>query len=254
MKTNLARSAQFLFALGVIGALGCDQGTAGPGAQSRVVLNPGELLGVLGGDFVSVLDTARLTITSDGQQETMTRLFGAGDSEVTFDVSLQSGPATFGLDVISNNGTRLYRGEAGTTISGSGFAVTITPQPDTAVMVVYPAHPILDTATTGPNDPPLRRLFGATLNVRNPGSAELTWRVDSLASLPAGSIGIMCQIPSEDFRNCLRNVTWPATRDAVIFVTFVMPNSVTSLPAQGVRFVSDSIGGIGSLTVVTAPF
>ena len=59
----------------------------------------------------SVHDTARLTITSDGQQQTRPSLFGTGDSETTFDVSLKSGPATFIFDAISTNGTPLYRGQ-----------------------------------------------------------------------------------------------------------------------------------------------
>jgi hypothetical protein len=248
MKAGLVKSAPFLFALAAIGVLACDQGTMSSGTRSRVVFKAGELLGVLGGDFVSVLDTARLTITSDGQQQTMTQLFGAGDSETSFDVSLKSGPATFSLDVISNNGIRLYRGEQTSTISENGFAVTITPQPDTAVMVEYPGHPTLDTATIVLANTVLR-LFTATLNVRNPGIADLTWRVDSLASLPTSSFGVSCVIPSQDDRNCLRNVLWPATTAVLIKVTFLMPAG-SSLPAQGIRFVAD----VGSLVVETAPF
>ncbi len=202
MRTYPVRSVGFLLALGALGALACDQGMTDSAQHSRVVLDLRPVLGVLGGDFVSVLDTARLTITSDGQQQTMTSLFGTGDSETTFDVSLKSGPATFIFDAISTNGTPLYRGQATSTIDGDGFAVTITPQADTAVMVVYPRRPTFDTITVVYNDvdhPALR----ATLNVRNPGSATLNWHVASIPPLPTGFIAITCAVPSRQ-ADCLR--------------------------------------------------
>ena len=248
MRTYPVRSVGFLLALGALGALACDQGMTDSAQHSRVVLDLRPVLGVLGGDFVSVLDTARLTITSDGQQQTMTSLFGTGDSETTFDVSLKSGPATFIFDAISTNGTPLYRGQATSTIDGDGFAVTITPQADTAVMVVYPRRPTFDTITVVYNDvdhPALR----ATLNVRNPGSATLNWHVASIPPLPTGFIAITCAVPSRQ-ADCLEDVTWTATTDEVILVTFIMSTSTTSLPAQNIGFFSD----VGELTVVTAPF
>ena len=60
--------------------------------------------------------------------------------------------------------------------------MTITPQADTAVMVVYPRHPHSHDHSYVQRRH--YRAFFHTLNVRNPGSATLSWNVDPIPALP----------------------------------------------------------------------
>lgn len=228
--------------LWIVCATACGQGVADSGIRhSRVILDVRSLLAApLSGDFVTVADTARLTISSGGTQSTQTRVLGPGEFEMDFDVSVKSGPATFGVDVISTNGTRLYTGETSTTVDADGFAVTVTPHAVDAGMVVSPRAMTfsmsVDTIFVG-NGFVIVRRFTAALRVRNPGSSVLTWRVDSLVTLPPG-VTIFCDAPSED-DTCLHTLQWAPAKEAIVFVGFSMPTTATAPPAQSILFVSN---------------
>jgi len=239
--------AKFL-ALGIAGATACSQGlTDSASRHSRVVL---DVRSIVGGDFLTVVDTAHLTIFSGGDEVTLTQLLGPGDDETTFDVTVNAGTVRFSVDIISNNGTPVYRGETSATIDADGFAVSIIPQPINPVMMVLPRRPTFDTTTVQFGNSLLRQ-YTATLRVRNPGLATLTWRVDSLVALPQGA-SISCSAPSED-ASCLESLPWAAAKDETIFVTFSLPftpgTPPPQLPTQGIRFVSN----VGSFTIPTVP-
>ena len=242
MQSHLTKSAGFLLALGALGAVACGQGITDSGSRhSRVVLSVHSLFGaVLGGNFLSVLDTAHLTIASGGEEQTATRVFGPGDSETTFDVTVKTGSATFSLDVMSNNGTLLYEGETTSTIDGDGFAVNITPRPDTAVLVVYPT-PTFIMSDNGDDT-----FFTYNMRVRNSGSAPLIWRVSS--TLPQGVIFVSCVTTLSV--NCLVDNVWAPGRDDTISVTFTKPGTFNvTPPTDGIQFFSR----VGNLTIPTAP-
>jgi hypothetical protein len=212
--------------------------TDGSGRRSRIVLDLGRgLAAQQAGDFVSVLDSARLTITSGGGQQTVSGSFGQGESATTLDVSVESGPVTFGLDVVSNNKTVVYRADTTTTIDADGFSVTIVPRSVNAMMVVLPRRPTFTLFDTGNS-----RFFRAVLEVRNPGSTTLTWRVDSLP--PPGTLAVQCTALDV---NCLQPIAWAPGLVSTVSVVYVVSPTTTSPPAQGIRFIS-SVG-----TAVTTP-
>lgn len=234
MPPNPMKASGWLLALGVLSIAACGQSlTDSAGRASRIVLDFGS---ILGGDFVSVLDTAYLTITAGGDERTLTRLFGAGDSETTFDVKVKSGPVTFSIDVVSDSGESLYRGVTTATIDADGFAVAITPQAVNAVMVVYPGR-----ATFAQDS--VSRSFTDTLRVHNAGSAVLTWRLDSLVPRPQ-AVAFSCRVlPGQD-DNCLTSLTLPADSDAIILVMFGLSDKTAFQPPQTLKFLST----IGSVT------
>lgn len=243
MRSHRARSARLLLALTGMGVGACGQSMTDAGRQSRVVLDVRSLLGsVLGGNFVSILDTARLTIASGGSEQTLTRRFGPGDSEVTFDVNVEPGPATFELDVISDSGVLLYTGETNTTIDGDGFAVTITPLAVSGVLVVSP-RPTFVTADTA-----LTRSYLDTLRVRNVGSSTLNWRMDSTSALPSGFTSVACSLPQRDGISCLVLRDWAPGTDEPIVVSFKRPIA-GAVPPSSFRFVST----VGNVTMTQVP-
>jgi hypothetical protein len=197
---------------------------------------------VLGGDFVSVLDTAKLSIRSGGKTETHLARFGSGDSEHSFDVNLKSGDATFTVDVVSTNGTLLYHGSTTQTIDQDGFVVAITPQAVDAVMIVSPRRAVFDTGSTLIGNT-LYRTWTATMRIRNAGSANLTWRVDSMVTKPAPVI-----MGCTDFNDhsCLTNLTRAPGPDLTIAVTFSLAIGFglpTFTPPTTLRFIS-SVGNV----------
>jgi hypothetical protein len=249
MPLNRMLSSRALLALCTAGATACGLGLTDSGDRhSRVVLSVRSLLGeVLGGDFVTVADTARLTIASGDTQQTLTQLLGQGDDETTFDVTVDPGPATFSIAVISSNGSPLYQGQTNTTIEEDGFTVAITPQAVNAVMVVAPRRPqfVIEDVQFGNG---FIRTFTAALTVRNPGSSALNWRVDSLVTLPPG-VTIICRTPIFDGNNCLQTQTLASALSAPAFVQFRTPAGTAAPPTSGIRFVSN----VGTATVLTVP-
>ena len=246
MRSNPMKAsgwARFL-ALGVAGVAACGQGlTDSASRHSRVVLDIRSILGtVLDGDFLSVADTVHLTIASGGKELTLTRILGPGDDETTFDVTVDAGTARFSVDVISNNGTPLYRGETSATIDADGFAVSITPQAINPVMVITPRRPAFILTDNGQI-----RNFTATVRVRNAGLDTLRWRVDSQVQLPPG-VSVFCFIPSFE-ANCLNEQVWTGQTNVDILVGYSTPTATGSLPTQGIRFVSN----VGSATLPTVP-
>ena len=235
--------AEFL-GLWIVGATACGQGVTDSGIRhSRVVLDVRSLLAApLSGDFVTVADTARLTISSGGTQTTQTRVLGPGEFETDFDVSVKSGAVTFGIDVISDSGTLLYTGETSATIDADGFAVTIIPQAVHAVMVVLPGRPIFkDTVfTTGSA---VFRISTDTLRVRNAGPDTLRWRVEAPALLPQGVSFSCAVLPGQD-DNCLQELPWAPGRESAILLTFIRPNGTVFQIPQSIKFLSN----VGSAT------
>jgi hypothetical protein len=240
-----SKSADLFLVLGAMGAVACGQRiTDSANRHSRVVLDVRSLFGaVLGGDFVSVLDTAHLTIASGGEQQTLTQVFGPGDSETTFDVTVKTGSATFSLDVISNNGTLLYQGETTSPIDGDGFVVTITPQAVNPVMVVYPAHM---TFTLFDNGQILS--LTDTLRLRNAGPTTLTWKMERPSQLDS-LVTFSCSVPSLD-ASCLSDVQWTPGTDEDVIVQFFMPSKTVSTLPQSLKFLSTTVG---SVSVATTP-
>jgi hypothetical protein len=191
---------------------------------------------VLGGDFVSVLNTASLSITSGGETITRSGQFGSGDSELSFDVVVKTGEATFAVDVMSTNNTLLYHGSTTQTIEQDGFAVSITPQAVSGVTVIAPHRPAYSVFDNGQI-----RTYTAPMRVRNAGSASLTWRLDSVVTKPAG-VTIFCGDEFEN--NCLlSHPLAPGTRELAITVGFSMPSSVIFAPLVTLRFIS-SVGDV----------
>ena len=246
MRSNRMKASSWatLLVLGAAGVTACGQGlTDSASRHSRVVLNVRSLLGaVIGGDFLSVVDTAHLTIASGGEELTLTQLLGPGDDETTFDVTVEEGAARFSVDVISNTGRPLYRGETSTTIAEDDFAVSITPAAINPVMVVTPRRP---TFVESNND---GRFFTAIVRVRSAGLDSLRWRVIYPGQLPTG-FTFSCFIPSLSFFNCLNEIGWSLARsDLDIILTFGAPQT-GPIPSQGVRFVSN----VGNVTIPTVP-
>jgi hypothetical protein len=186
------------------------------------------------------VDTAHLTIASAGAERTLTQLLGPGDDETTFDVTVEEGAARFSVDVISNTGIPLYRGETSTTIAGDDFAVSITPAAINPVMVVTPRRPAFVESN---ND---GRFFTAVVRVRSAGLDSLRWRVVYPGQLPT-AVTLFCFIPSLEF-NCLNDVAWSLARSNLdIILTFEVPAG--PIPSQGVRFISN----VGNVTIPTVP-
>jgi hypothetical protein len=250
MRSNSTKASRWamLLALSAAGVAACSQGlTDSASRHSRVVLNVRSLLGaVIGGDFLTVADTAHLTIASAGAERTLTQLLGPGDDETTFDVTVEEGTARFSVDVISSNGTPLYQGETSATIDADGFAVSITPQAINPVMVVFPRRPTFDT-TTIQFDSFFLREFDAVVRVRNAGLDTLRWRVDSLVQLPAG-VAVFCFIPSFE-EDCRTEQLWVGPTNVDVHVGFRTPTTTVLLPTQGIRFVSN----VGTATLPTVP-
>ncbi len=245
MRTNPMKASKWakLLVLGAAGVMACGHGpTDSANRHSRVVLSVRSLLGaVIDGNFLSVVDTAHLTITSAGEERTLTQLLGPGDDETTFDVTVEEGAARFSVEVISNIGIPLYRGETSTTIASDGFAVSITPAAVNPVMVVTPRRP---TFVESNND---GRFFTATVRVRSAGLDSLRWRVIYPGQLPTG-VTFFCFIPSLQF-NCQNEIAWSLARsDLDIILTFAVPPT-GPIPSQGVRFISN----VGNITIPTVP-
>jgi hypothetical protein len=236
MRPNPIKSSGLLFALGIVGAAACSQNIMDSGSRSsRIVL---DVSSILGGDFVSVLDTARLTISAGGEERTLTRRFGSGDSETSFEVSVKPGPATFGIEVVSDSGTALYRGETTATIDADGFVVDLIPVAVNPVMVVSPGHPAFKQTDNGQV-----RTFTATVHVRSAGLDTLKWRVEARAG-----VSVFCYIPNLEW-NCLEETAWTAAWTSLnISVGFTMPIG-GSLPTSGIRFLSN----VGSALLPTVP-
>lgn len=224
---------------GVVGLTACNLGvTDSTSLHSRVVLDVRSIVGAqLAGDFLSVVDSAHLTIASSGNALTLTRLLGPGASEATFNITVQPGSVRFTLDVISNNGMAVYRADTTITIDGD-FALDLTARAVNPVMVVYPAHAAYTLVESESF-----RTYSTTLRVRNSGLDSLHWRVDSLVPRPQGVSYFCSVLPSQD-DNCLNELAWSAGSDAAILVTFTMPDTVLFQPPQSLTFISQ----VGSFT------
>lgn len=221
-----------LLVLSVLASAACSSGISDAPSRSRVALS---FASVLGGDFVSVLDTAHLSISAGGKTQAHTKVFGSGDSEVSFDVTVPSGEATFDFDIRSTNGAVLYQGRTTSTIDADDFVVTLTTEASNAVLVVAPAR-----ASYVLTDNLQIRTFSATLRIKNPGAANLTWRVDSLVTKPT-QVTMFCT----DFNDndCRTNQTRAPGPELTIGVGFSMPSGFPFTPPATLRFIS-SVGNV----------
>ena len=206
---------------------------------TRVVLDLRSLLGAQAqpGDFASVVASGTLTIASGGQQTTLTQALADNEPVVTFNVAVKSGAANFTMEVASNNQTVLYRGQASATIENDGFMVPITLQPVGApVMVLARRVPVAFTSDS------------VQVEVRNRGSATLTWFVDSLASQNV----VSCHPHSVPTSSCLGPASSALTAGVVdtASIQFQIAAGQPRPTSRAVVFGS----GVGTATVnVTIP-
>jgi len=237
MPSNPLKLATLLLLVGTLGIAACNPLTESAGRPTRIVLAMGRLLAAQqAGDFLSVVDTARLTVTGGNGPRSQSLLVGPGESEAAFDVTVPSGSVRFTADVLSNSGVPVYRGDTTMTINGD-FTLDLNVHPVNPVMVVSPGHVTFIITDNGQF-----RTVAATLRVRNPGVGTLMWRVDSTVARPAG-VSFSCGVlPGED-DNCKTTLPWTAGRDAAIILRFGMPSSFSFLPSS-LRFLSN----VGSIT------
>ena len=107
-----------LYGLGLVSGVltaACD--AAGPdgakASHSQVQIDLRRLVQAeLQGEPISVIDTVTLTIAPTNGAEQSFQHATLTDAPVTFDVTLETGTASFATTVLSNNGTTLYEGEA----------------------------------------------------------------------------------------------------------------------------------------------
>jgi hypothetical protein len=174
MRLKLAGAAALGAAL-AISACGGEGTGPGPGV-ARLTLDLHALVaaGAPIVDPVSVLDSAKLTISSASKENLQVVPLGLGDTSAVFDVSVEKGSVRFHLDILSTNQSLLYQGDASSTIDQDGFAVSMTPAPVNPVMVIWPRTPPFGQDGT---------LIIARWLLRNAGPDSLVWHVDSIEGL-----------------------------------------------------------------------
>jgi hypothetical protein len=158
------------------GVAACGQGVTEEGAGSaRMVLDLRALVGTGAPivDPITVLDTARLTVASEGDERRLALPLGQGDSTVSFDITAKTGEVRFTLDILSTNQTVLYQGDVTTTVDEDDFAVSITPQAVNPVMVIWPRIPPFTQINFGNGT-----FFVARWLFRNAGPDTLRWFLD----------------------------------------------------------------------------
>ncbi len=225
------------------GAAACGNNITDSATQhTRIVLDVRSLVGELAAanDFVSVLASANLTISSPDQQLTLTRQLGDNDSEATFDVAVQPGTVRFRVDVVSNNQTVVYQGDTTATIERDGFTVVVRLAATNAVMVISPRSPHADTVPgTGGN------LDTLELLVRNAGSTPMRWLVD------AAQNALFCVPRSQPQASCFGpdSLTLAAGGRDTAVMEFEIP--VASLPTSRTLAFGSTVGR--ATVVVTIP-
>lgn len=165
---------------------------------------------------VSVVDQVSLIVDAvDGTRLEDVRQVGAGESEVTFDVTVPQGLTSFEASVFSNNGTPIFFGAADQEITGDQ-AVIIDVEPIDAVLAAFP-----DSLELRPDTADVSPCFGQPCGevvVMNPGSEDLTWRVEG-TSPPIDSCE---QIPSPCFVPADSTLS-PGGTHTVRFTLFEVP-------------------------------
>ncbi|HEU5218626.1 MAG TPA: hypothetical protein VFU23_08200 [Gemmatimonadales bacterium] len=239
----MSQTARLVLGVLAAGAIGCQGDMTGSTARARVVLALGPLQNaVTTGDFVTTLETARLTITEGGSTRTVSLTLLPNDSAATFDLSVKQGEVGFSLDVLTNNNTMVYHGAVTSNVTADGFQVDLTPVATAGILVAFPNPVPFDNDGVG---------LVYDFKVRNAGSTTLTWNADP-AFVPAG-VTLSCQATPTAAGapgNCAVTRTLaPAARDDVS-VTLRKANQTTPpRPAQGIRLLSS----VGSLRASVLP-
>ena len=208
----------------------------------HIAIDLGAGAGLQPGDFTTVAQRIDLSVSAGDGEQTLTQALGEGESEATFDVTVEEGDATFAADVVSNNGTLLFTGSTTTKIEADGFAVTVAPAAVNAVLLLAPR--VATFTRTLESD---SRQFVARMTVHNRGSAALTWRADSLVTLPAG-VTMTCELPNTDGLRCTvnQNTAPGQSQDIDLFVD--VPFGVPQPASVTLRLVSP----VGTLPVPAA--
>ena len=167
--------------LGAALALGCSTAPSESGGARpiAVVFSRADAAAAFPGDYISVLDTAILDITSSAAPPATHRVrLGQRDSVARFSVVLDTGNVLLVATIVSNNGTRLFLGRLQTRVLPSTDSLDIVVQPQTAVLLLALSFTVQDNGVT--------RTFST--RVHNRGAGPLTWNV---ATTPPGCVS-MC--------------------------------------------------------------
>ncbi|WP_456425448.1 hypothetical protein [Rhodocaloribacter sp.] len=160
-----------LFGLSAL-LLGCDAEaptTLETTARSRIVLDVGSFrTGALRSrqPCLSTFDEIGLFVTMEsGEEDFFLRTLAPGASSETFDVTVELGTVNFLVEIFSNTGATLYRGERSTEIVADGFSVSIPVTPVAPVLEVCP-----EMLTLSPEN-----RYSGTMEIFNKGIGTLAW-------------------------------------------------------------------------------
>jgi len=197
--------------------------TAAPNGRdvrhSQVVIDLRQLAlaGQQGGP-ITIIETVTLTITpANGTEQQLSRAVSSAASPVTFDVTVETGIASFAATVLSNNGTALYSAEADADIQEDGFSVALQLAALSPVLMVSPDSLQLGTE-------------GVHFTVTNIGLDSLAWEL-----VPDGGLEVSPssgQLGADSSQDVLV-FGGPPPGEAVL-VRFLSPEGELEAKVQGV--------------------
>ena len=207
------------------------------------------------GKFASVMDSVVLTVKS-ASGEVLARVgykLRAYDSTATLSVDIPPGPATFDVQVLSNNRTVVFTGSTPATVADDGTPVSVSLAPVRPVLLVLP-----DTANTTISTGTLYTIYNAGNSALSPSIASMDTAltrcgVACTIALGAGSIApgqtatlrasVPSNFPSRQFSLVLRS----AEGDVPVYWNYAA-SSVTSVTVQP----TTALLTIGQTTLFTA--
>ncbi len=156
--------------------LGCDARAPTafePTARSRIVFDAGSLHAEAlhpRAPCLSTLDEIDLFVTMEsGREVILSRALDPDASTETFDVTVEIGAVNFLVEIFSNNGATLYRGETLAEITADGFSVSISV---TAVAPILEVCPEMLTLSR-------ENRYSGTMEMFNKGIGSLAWTVSN---------------------------------------------------------------------------
>src|SRR5438270_9202023 len=155
--------------------------------RGTVTLSRADASALVTGTFKSVVDSVAVSVTGAGAPVSVGRRFGTGETSIPFSVTLSSGTATVGVQVVSNDKkTLLYAGSSTATIDHDGFSINVPLTALRPVLVVFP-DTIRTDSTVVPSGvnvafvPPIRF---ASVAIHNSGKDSLAWSVARVPNAP----------------------------------------------------------------------
>lgn len=223
----------------VIAVMSCVSATDAGSRLQRVAFNlspAGTSATGFSGPYVSVVDSADLTVTTSGiGVQRFGKRLARRDSVVTFTVTVERGQNEFSARVLSTVGAVLYSATRPANITESTFALDIPLVAVAPLLLVAP-----DTAkVVTPNSDFLSK----TVIVHNRGGATLSWSVKD--TLPPSA----AQCPS----GCVRFTPLSGTLLAGTAATLTITKKFGGAFGQPITFVITA-GANGEVPVVVTPF